>query len=296
MLLFPRHCTLRSIISATVRGGIFESAAQAVDHLGRDVPLDGYLGECAHQVGLRFFQSDEAGRILLRHHSHIGLFGNLLADDDEDDLRDGLIDGDSNAIARARALRAQGPLESDTLRRCPQCVDDDLANYGLAHWRLYHQWPIAQHCVIHGCELQDRCAHCGSQIWRGASLALPHDSCERWGRAEFVGTGSAQVPIYEQTLRRLHSMLVGCVPSMRPERRAATALHAKRALYGHMHLGGLIGFACAQWNCASVAELAQKFGCVESDEMLDDVGDIEAPDSLPAILVTAVATAVHENV
>ena len=296
MLLFPRHCTLRSIISATVRDGIFESADQAIDHLGRDISLDGYLGECAEQVGLRFFQSEEAGRILLRHHSHIGLFGNLLEDDDEDDLRDGLINGDSDAIGRAQAFRAQGQLESDTLRRCPQCVDDDLASYGLAHWRLSHQWPIAQHCVIHGCALQDRCARCGSQIRRGASLALPHDACEKCGRSEFVGTDAAQAPIYPSTLRRLHSMLVGCVPSLRPERRAASAFKAKRALHRHMHLGGLVGFACAQWNCASVVELAQMLGCVESDEMLDDVGDIEAADSLPAMLVTAVATAVDENV
>jgi len=293
MLLFPPHSTLRSIIAAAVRNGNFKSTQEAIVRLGKDVPLDGYLGEHAGLVGVRFFQDPDAGEILARNHSHFGLFGNLLARADADELQTGLIRGDRAALSRARLFRAQGTLESMTLRRCPQCVDEDMATYGLSHWRLYHQWPVAHHCVFHGCDLEDACAGCGHQISRGVSLALPHDACEMCGGHEFVGQAVNEPPLYRPTLQCMRYMLTGCMPMLEPSLREARARDAIRALYQQMHLGGLVGLVCDRWNCDAISELAALFGCADPEYAIG-LGDIEGPDALPALLVVAVATMIGE--
>ena len=293
MLLFPPHSTLRSIVAAAVRNGNFDSVRHAVACLGGNVPLDGYLGEHAERIGIGFFQDRDAAKILVRNHSHFGIFGNLLSVEDEDEFRDGLIHSRRGALRRARTLRLEGTLESEARRRCPQCVDEDLSQYGFAHWRLYHQWPVARHCVVHGCELTDHCGSCGHLVPRDAGLALPHDACERCGRSDFDGQALEEPPLYRPTLQLLGSMLAGQVPATRPARREASAKNARRVLFHHMHLGGLVGLTCASWRCEMIAELADMFGCATPDEMAD-LGGIGQEDTLPAMLVVAVMAIVLE--
>lgn len=47
---------------------------------------------------------------------------------------------------------------------CPQCLIDDVANYGEPFWHRAHQLPNVTVCVFHSCKLADRCNHCGSIV------------------------------------------------------------------------------------------------------------------------------------
>lgn len=50
------------------------------------------------------------------------------------------------------------------LKACPQCMEEDVANLGVAYWHLDHQYPGVLVCTLHGSPLWESCL---KRIWSG---------------------------------------------------------------------------------------------------------------------------------
>ncbi|MDY6885365.1 MAG: TniQ family protein [Pseudomonadota bacterium] len=63
-------------------------------------------------------------------------------------------------------------------RSCPQCIEDDISNYGASYWHTAHQLPTAATCHKHRSQtLMAGCSHCGFEQTDLRDIPLPDIVC-----------------------------------------------------------------------------------------------------------------------
>lgn len=206
----PKHATLHSVISAWARCGRIDVKSSALR--GNRASLLSYDFELAGQLALLEGQAF-GGRLsaaeIIDWHTHVPLFAGLLPQQESMRWRTLLLSTCALRDVQAQAIRRLSSVEATTLRRCPICVGEDRKKYGCAHWRLYHQWPVARHCVKHGVLLETRCGGCGAPFQRGKDPKLADDPCPYCGTEHGAATQAECPPGYWPMLHAMHGLLVG---------------------------------------------------------------------------------------
>lgn len=147
---------------------------------------------------------------------------------------------------------------------CPQCVEEDIANFGCGHWRREHQIGLVVICTKHHTVLHDRCAEpdCGKSFMAPPAF-LPGQPCPYCHGA---ATSSRITPPVSEGYAAFCKLYVDAlhirIPEISPvNRRELWSL--PRTLYGgdlgafYMDMGYWLGH---QWGEAFLAfDLAGKF-------------------------------------
>jgi hypothetical protein len=288
----PDYATLRSVVAAAVRCGRIASIEEAFAPSGGNVDIDRYLGESSAALGAHLFDDVVDADHLLLNHSHFSVFGNLLSAQTESSFERALIDSTGDADALRAHLLSFGGFEATVLRRCPQCVEEDVAQFGNGHWRIFHQFPVARHCVVHGCRLQTRCAHCKAPILRSDRPLLADDPCERCGHDRFSATSFKPAVAYWPTLRAMYQLLSSVVLKAKPEARRAKWEQAREHWTSRCQIRDPILRALEAWACSSLDSLATSLQCTTAGG--NEAFDITSNDSLAPSVLIAVMTAVQE--
>jgi len=289
--LAPAYATLRSVIAAAVRYGRIASISQAVEACGGDINIDAYLGESSAKLGEQLFGDDFDTDHLLMNHSHFSILGNLLHAPSESGFERALIHDDADADAVRAHILSFGGLESSTLRRCPQCVEEDLAQFGHGHWRIFHQFPLARHCVVHGCRLQTRCSHCKAPLLRSDRPLLADDTCEGCGHHRFAAAPFKPSEIYWPTVRAMYQLLTSVVLKAKPEARRAQWEHAREFWTERCQIRDPELRALEAWERSSLDSLATSLECASTG---NGAFDIASKDSMAPSVLIAVMTAIQQ--
>lgn len=74
--------------------------------------------------------------------------------------------------------KSDRPLSTYAPRLCPQCVEEDVANFGCGHWRREHQIRSVNVCTKHLTTLHEQCAtpDCGAKSEMRSQI-LPGQPC-----------------------------------------------------------------------------------------------------------------------
>ena len=74
--------------------------------------------------------------------------------------------------------KSDRPLSTYAPRLCPQCVEEDVANFGCGHWRREHQIRSVNVCTKHLTTLHEQCAtpDCGARSEMRSQI-LPGQPC-----------------------------------------------------------------------------------------------------------------------
>lgn len=158
----PAYATTQSVINAWRLAQGKNLGRPVSDLIGVPSQHLHQFGWSAQQISDKVFEGRVTADALLDVHSQLPLFNAVLPAEVGAELREAQRLGGTYAFHRVNRFFASDAIESQHLRRCPQCVKEDLAQYGVAHWRLQHQWPFARHCIDHGVPLQQQCLACGN--------------------------------------------------------------------------------------------------------------------------------------
>jgi len=285
----PDHATLRSLLAAAVVDERFTSIAEAIREVGPHINIDNYLGEGSDRLGRLLFDGEEAGDHLLQFHSHFSFFGNLMSDNEEASLEKSLREeGSASNATKARLLR-HGALEAATLRRCPECVAQDVDSHGYGFWRTHHQIPMARHCALHACRLQTRCSSCRSPIMHSDRPLLADDPCENCGSKRFTAPRFKETEGYWATLRMMHNLLTCNVLEAKPAARQVQWLRAREYWTSRLQIRDLNVRTLEAWNCPSLKRLAGTLGCASCEGDLS-LGISHEGSPPPALIAAHLAT------
>lgn len=123
------------------------------------------------------------------------------------------IDADDWDPGVAVNLKESNFSRAHALRSCPHCVIMDVGRYGLAYWRLSHQWPTLRSCLEHACPLEIDCASCDSVTVR-PRLALRADSaCPSCGGTRRRPLSLPATGLYDDFCGAFDQALRGLLPT-----------------------------------------------------------------------------------
>ncbi|MFM1856824.1 MAG: hypothetical protein RLZ83_2133 [Pseudomonadota bacterium] len=178
--------------------------------------------------------------------------------------REHLLNGGPGRDVKAVNIRRHSMVEAETLRRCPTCVREDQQQYGCAHWRVFHQWPVARHCVVHGDPLVSQCSACKSPVVRGHETLLADDPCANCGSSQ-MDSEKHDVPVgYFPLLRLMYRALQGQAPELSLTIRAHPLLREHPSAWGsesasaEAQLG--LKTILKDWSAPSMEELGARLG------------------------------------
>lgn len=264
---FPPFATIRSIINAWCRTSP-QTCPSFADNLLRLPSGDRNLfGWSAQRLSDEFFLSAITADSLLDRHSHLPLFCAVLPAKHAARIREGLRSGTELAYWTLNQFSQRDLLESDGLRRCPVCVTEDMRRYGVAHWRLFHQWPFARHCAEHRTPLEERCKQCNaSQPLLPLLRQMANDPCAFCGSRcngfkRLVEQKPAQghTQSYWSLLDLAYRALKGEAPELRPESITSQLQDLQsRGLTQPV----LLALTLRHWKSTSLSELAESLGVV----------------------------------
>jgi hypothetical protein len=238
------------------------------DDLLRLPPGDRNLfGWSAKRLSDEFFLSAIAADSLLDRHSHLPLFCAVLPAKHAATIREGQRSGTELAYCTLNQFAQRDLLESDGLRRCPVCVHEDMHRYGVAHWRLFHQWPFARHCAEHRTPLEERCKQCNaSQPPLPLLRQMASDPCAFCGsRCNGFTRLIEQKPVQGETqsywslLDLSYRALKGEAPELRPE---AIIIRLQALQSRGLTQPVLLALTLRHWRSTSLSELAESLDVV----------------------------------
>jgi hypothetical protein len=204
----PQFATMRSVLSAWAVAGRLPSFLEDVSlAIGTKSDGEHELGREVAQLSKEVFQGWLSPQNLIESHTHVPLFTSLMSPLLALSWADTLATVSGGRDPIATEIRRSQQVQALTLRRCPMCVREDLAEYGLAHWRLFHQWPVARHCAVHGNLLQTTCAHCHAPIARLPVPQFPDDRCRVCGSKAWTAEPYTEAPAYWPTLTAMYEGL-----------------------------------------------------------------------------------------
>jgi len=120
---------------------------------------------------------------------------------------------DKRLLAVPKSERSSNASKPHPLRSCPSCVAGDVSRYGLAYWRLSHQWLPLRTCLVHGLPLEADCASCDGPRqpnWLRQRAEMPCRSCG--GRAKRP-LAIPDSEIYAQYCMTFNDVRWGCLGS-----------------------------------------------------------------------------------
>ena len=263
--LVPHFATMPSVISAWARCHQVDIKAPGLrGNKSSLLAHDLRLGAQVHKLSEEVFGGLISAEDLVERHTHVPLYASFLSPIQALDWQDHLVSGARGRDTMAVSLRRLSTIEADTQRRCPSCMNEDRARYGCAHWRLFHQWPVARHCAVHGDLLETRCACCRTPFARTHEASLADDACPNCGSMD--GTGDVYVAPagYRTLLPLLYRALTGGAAELSPVRRRHRFLdqHPNRWATQRPDSGscGIVERACADWGVDSITQLGAVLG------------------------------------
>lgn len=204
----PKFATLRSVLSVWALAGELPGFLEDVSSaIGRKSDGEHELGRTAVRLSSDVFRHWYTPRELVEHHTHVPLFANLMSPLQARGWVDRLVSTTGGRDPIANQIRRTQQIQALTLRRCPTCVREDQVSYGCAHWRLFHQWPVARHCAVHGDLLETTCARCHAPIARLQVPQLADDRCRVCGGSDWTAEPFLEVPAYWPTLNAMQGSL-----------------------------------------------------------------------------------------
>jgi hypothetical protein len=72
--------------------------------------------------------------------------------------------------------RTPGDMIKKRPHACLTCVEGDIAEFGIAYWRVIHQLPGVAHCIVHHTPLVAECRECGAALASSVTY-LPALNC-----------------------------------------------------------------------------------------------------------------------
>lgn len=154
--LFPSDATLASILQAFVYAGKFPDSFRHASFLTKG-RISGDFGEATKSFSERVLDGAMTPEELLEKHTMAPLMENLLDADIAKQWKCLLIEGSRYPHKGIFPNFLSTFMKSRALRCCPKCIQEDLKNYGLAHWHVPHQILGIKHCIYHGDLLCNAC-------------------------------------------------------------------------------------------------------------------------------------------
>jgi hypothetical protein len=199
---------MHSLISAWARCSRVEvKAARLLGNQASLLSYDFSLGAQAAKLESEVFHGSITAAQIVDRHTHVPLYASLKALPQARSWRAHLLSMPDHRDTWAVGIRRLGTVEAPTLRRCPQCVAEDRIRYGCAHWRVFHQWPVAQHCAKHGVRLETSCARCRAPFTRVNEPRLADDPCLVCGGGSGMSQPFDPPEGYWPMLRRMYDLL-----------------------------------------------------------------------------------------
>lgn len=261
----PKFATMNSLLSVWARCQRIDLRAKVLRGnqatvLSHDLSLGYKLGNVMRSEIGEFYTPDR----LIDRHTQVPLYTSVMHPPQALRWREHLTSGAQVRDTTAQGIRNLGLVESKTLRRCPSCVADDIARYGCAHWRLFHQWPFVRHCVVHGDLLHSSCAGCHMPFVLGDQARLADDNCPNCCGS--LGSADPFVPPvgYWPLVRLMYGALIGNGPDLALIHRniAGLDIQPRRIGYGSaMSRAQILALrACHAWDVQHLHELAALLG------------------------------------
>ncbi|RTL41554.1 MAG: hypothetical protein EKK53_13520 [Burkholderiales bacterium] len=295
--LTPKYATMHSVISAWARCGLVD--VKASEHRGNRASLlafDHTLGGYALRLSERVFHGAISPPEIVDFHSHVPLHASFMTALQGFAWREQLLSRTQGRDPIAMGIRRHGLVEAETLRKCPTCVKEDQAKYGCAHWRIFHQWPVARHCVVHGDTLTSRCADCQAPCVRRNEPSLADDPCAVCGSTrleiEHQDVPTGYWPLLQLLYRALQadapevSALVRAHPLLAC--RPAACSTASSSTRARVSLQKML----SDWNAASVDHLSCRLGAARV--WTGDLGHRRSTDQCPLYVQAAALVAEAE--
>lgn len=258
----PKFATMRSVLSAWALAGELPGFLDDVSSaIGTKSDGEHELGSRSVRLSRDVFRDWYSPQELMEHHTHVPLFASMLSPLQALGWTDGLATQTRGRDPIATHVRRSQQIQALTLRRCPTCVREDQASYGCAHWRLFHQWPIARHCAVHGDPLETTCTQCLAPIARLPVPQLADDRCRVCGGHSW-GTGPfAEAPAYWPTLHAMYEALsTGKTATSTRSSRAAGSIRRSEVYRDGYDPLGQAERIFAAWRVGSLDELAGILG------------------------------------
>lgn len=222
------------------------------------------LGAAAAKLESEVFQGYITAAQIVDRHTHVPLYARLMGRQRADSWREHLLSKPEHRDTWAIGIRRLGAVEAPTLRRCPACVAEDRVRYGCAHWRVFHQWPVARHCAVHAVPLETCCVRCRAPFARVHVPRLADDPCTECG-CEAGASPLFDPPVgYWPLLRRMHDLLTDVVGDKTgADERASSLVVDPFAINARRRSGRLraaVERMLDQWRVESVEQFATTLG------------------------------------
>jgi hypothetical protein len=264
--LVPNFATTYSLLSNWARCQCIDVRSfRARGNQGTLLDIDFSLGHRARWLADTVLQSWISPAKIVDHHTHVPLFCSMLTLPGAIAWREQLLVGGAIRGKFAQGIRRFTQVESESLRRCPTCMAIDQSKLGCAHWRLFHQWPIARHCVLHGDLLESSCVNCHTPFMRSSTPRLADDPCPHCGCSEGLSKPWTPPPGYWPLLREMYRLLSRDDPFDSMEERQAPVLTrwSPRSLVSSFDRKGIplpVLQTLDAWGVDSLPKLASELG------------------------------------
>lgn len=90
---------------------------------------------------------------LLDNHTYLNYFKPFLGQNKYESVKQALLTGDVELVQKWLGITSNRVKEGGSLYYCPECVNDDLEQYGVAYWHRKHQLYALVTCPVHAKEL-----------------------------------------------------------------------------------------------------------------------------------------------
>lgn len=208
---------------------------------------------------------------ILNDHSVVPLIGALLDHETESDLFTRIRSGAPYENLRKQVGR--GTLVARCIRRCPICVVEDEAKYGVAFWRVAHQLLPIHYCSKHHVILEEMCGNCGMPYAvRSTAARTSLARCSRCGSSTGMAPpdwSKKRPTAYEPFESLVERALRGETQELRPPNRLAIITAAVKSSDGS--IAQLIDLFCRWWDVDRLEELRSWFGTSVTQDILNEI-------------------------
>lgn len=261
----PKFATVHSVISAWARCDRVDVKASPLrGNRASVLAHDFSLGAQVVKLETEVFKGRLTASQLIDEHTHVPLYAGLMSPLAALGWREHLQSVPAHRDTWAQGIRRLSSVEAPTLRRCPICIAQDRARYGCAHWRVFHQWPVARHCAVHGVPLETYCARCQMPFIRRHEPSLADDPCPVCGFDRGAADPTESPAGYWPLLRDMYGLLTGSAEPVSELARASALWRVEPGQVGSKRIAAGLRAAVdrllEQWSVTSLEQLAAMLG------------------------------------
>lgn len=150
-------------------------------------------------------------------------------------------------------------LGKQSMHCCDKCMEEDIANFGYAHWRTVHQVPGVLHCPVHLEPLRGACEACHKSQGSDRHWNHPRHECPHCGSRAFSQCQVEIFDAYRQHLALVASIVNGESSALNP---SARMVLYERAFGGDegISAGGILQLLQDHWKCRTATQLSEAVG------------------------------------